>query len=81
MSTLKFSLKYLCNLLFEHFDQKVWVLIDQYDTPINSSFLKYGKNDFQRNKRTNKFQFKENGTFKKSILFMKGIISSVGKGN
>ncbi len=37
------GLKFLSELLFKHFSQKVYILIDEYDTPINGSYLKFGK--------------------------------------
>ncbi len=39
---LKISLRFLSELLFMHFGQKVYILIDEYDTPINSSYLEFG---------------------------------------
>ncbi len=39
---LKDSLKFLSELLFMHFGQKVYILIDEYDTPINSAYRKFG---------------------------------------
>ncbi len=36
------SLGFLSELLFMHFGQKVYILIDEYDTPINSSYLEFG---------------------------------------
>ncbi len=39
---LKDSLGFLSELLFKHFGQKVYVLIDEYDTPINSSYVEFG---------------------------------------
>ena len=39
---LKSGLRFLSELLFKHFEQKVYILIDEYDTPINSSYLKFG---------------------------------------
>ncbi|WP_425363841.1 AAA family ATPase [Candidatus Tisiphia endosymbiont of Hybos culiciformis] len=38
---LKDSLKFLSELLFKYFNQKVYILIDEYDTPINSSYIKF----------------------------------------
>ncbi|WP_157905726.1 AAA family ATPase, partial [Rickettsia endosymbiont of Culicoides newsteadi] len=35
---LENSLKFLSDLLYKHFNQKVYILIDEYDTPINSSY-------------------------------------------
>ncbi|EER22564.1 MULTISPECIES: AAA family ATPase [spotted fever group] len=39
---LKDSLAFVSELLYKHFNQKVYILIDEYDTPINSSYLKFG---------------------------------------
>ncbi|WP_341764095.1 AAA family ATPase [Candidatus Tisiphia endosymbiont of Beris chalybata] len=36
------SLGFLSELLFMHFGQKVYILIDEYDTPINSAYIKFG---------------------------------------
>jgi len=40
-SYLKKSLGFLSSLLFKYFNQKVYILIDEYDTPINSAYLKF----------------------------------------
>ncbi|WP_375326231.1 AAA family ATPase [Candidatus Tisiphia endosymbiont of Nemotelus uliginosus] len=39
---LKISLRLLSELLFMHFGQKVYILIDEYDTPINSAYIEFG---------------------------------------
>lgn len=44
------SLKDLSELLFKHFRQKVYILIDEYDTPINSAYLEFGYNINEFNK-------------------------------
>ncbi len=36
------SLGFLSELLYKHFGQKVYILIDEYDTPINSAYRKFG---------------------------------------
>lgn len=39
---LKESLYFLSMLLFEYFKQKIYILIDEYDTPINEAYCKFG---------------------------------------
>lgn len=39
---LKTSLRDLSELLFKHFNQRVYILIDEYDTPINHAYIKFG---------------------------------------
>ncbi|WP_425363721.1 AAA family ATPase [Candidatus Tisiphia endosymbiont of Hybos culiciformis] len=39
----KNSLRFLSEVLYKHFNQKVYILIDEYDTPINSAYLKFGE--------------------------------------
>ena len=42
LAHLENSLLFLSTLLCKHFSQKVYILIDEYDAPINSSYLKFG---------------------------------------
>ncbi|WP_341758558.1 AAA family ATPase [Candidatus Tisiphia endosymbiont of Ditula angustiorana] len=42
LAQLKISLAFLSKLLFKHFNQKAYILIDEYDTPINSSYIEFG---------------------------------------
>ncbi|MCG8340692.1 MAG: ATP-binding protein, partial [Cytophagales bacterium] len=39
------SLRFLSELLHQHFGRPAYVLIDEYDTPIHSAYLKLGKQD------------------------------------
>ncbi len=41
LAYLQNSLVFLNTLLFQHFNQKSYILIDEYDTPINGSYLKF----------------------------------------
>lgn len=37
-SELKESIKFLSECLYQHYDQKVMILIDEYDTPLNAAY-------------------------------------------
>ena len=39
------SLRFLSELLHQHFGRPAYVFVDEYDTPIHSAFLKFGKHD------------------------------------
>ncbi len=38
------SIKFLSQVLYKHFGQKVYILIDEYDTPINDAYIQFYKN-------------------------------------
>ncbi|MFP3017330.1 MAG: AAA family ATPase [Candidatus Tisiphia sp.] len=63
---LKDSLSFLSELLFKHFNQKSYILIDEYDTPINSSYIKFGKKSEE---------------FEQVLELFRGIFGSSLKGN
>lgn len=42
------SLKTLSKLLYTHHKQKVWILIDEYDSPINSSLFRCNEDDLEK---------------------------------
>ena len=42
IANLKVSLRFLSELLCKHFGRKVYILIDDYDTPINSAYITFG---------------------------------------
>ncbi|WP_342269619.1 AAA family ATPase, partial [Rickettsia endosymbiont of Orchestes rusci] len=44
LEDIKDALRFLSELLFKHFNQKVYILIDEYDTPINGAYIKLGAN-------------------------------------
>ncbi|MCC8483832.1 MAG: ATP-binding protein [Rickettsia endosymbiont of Labidopullus appendiculatus] len=41
---IKSSLSLLSKLLYKHYNRKPWILIDEYDTPINSAYRRFGSN-------------------------------------
>lgn len=63
---LQNNLIFLNKLLFKHFEQKAYILIDEYDTPINSAYLEFGH------------ELKE---FDKVLKLFRGIFGSSLKGN
>ncbi|WP_221179568.1 AAA family ATPase, partial [Candidatus Cardinium hertigii] len=63
---LKQGLRFLSELLYKHFNQKVYILIDEYDTPINSSYIKFGN---------------QNESFEEVLELFRGIFGSALKSN
>jgi hypothetical protein len=45
LDNIKNSLAILSHLLYKHYNRKPWVLIDEYDTPINSAYRWFGTNE------------------------------------
>jgi hypothetical protein len=41
-SKIKNSLFFLSDLLHKHFGRRVWILVDEYDTPINHTYSRFG---------------------------------------
>lgn len=74
-SVIEFSLKSLSKLISKHFDKKVWILVDEYDSPLNAAFIKFGKNEFSDGK------FTADGDFQKTINLFRSIMSPALKGN
>ncbi|MCC8483909.1 MAG: AAA family ATPase, partial [Rickettsia endosymbiont of Labidopullus appendiculatus] len=44
IENIKSSLSLLSKLLYKHYNRKPWILIDEYDTPINSAYRHFGSN-------------------------------------
>ena len=47
IAKIKDSLVFLSTLLYQHFNKKSYILIDEYDTPINSSYLTFGLESYE----------------------------------
>ncbi|WP_367363888.1 AAA family ATPase [Candidatus Tisiphia endosymbiont of Nedyus quadrimaculatus] len=73
---LENSLKFLSDLLYKHFNQKVYILIDEYDTPINSAYLEFGhKEEF--NQVLKLFRAIFGNSLKGNDSLQKGIITGI----
>ncbi len=71
------GLKFLSELLFKHFSQKVYILIDEYDTPINSSYLKFGKNSEGFEQVLELFRKLFGSSLKSNPYLEKGVITGI----
>ncbi|WP_375327444.1 AAA family ATPase [Candidatus Tisiphia endosymbiont of Nemotelus uliginosus] len=74
---LKDSLKFLSELLFMHFGQKVYILIDEYDTPINSSYLEFGDKAKEFNDVLKIFRGMFGSSLKTNTRLERGIITGI----
>ncbi|MDN3030787.1 MAG: AAA family ATPase [Candidatus Tisiphia sp.] len=73
---LENSLKFLSDLLYKHFNQKVYILIDEYDTPINSSYMEFGhKEEF--NQVLKLFRAIFGNSLKTNDSLQKGVITGI----
>ncbi len=74
---LKYSLKFLSELLFMHFGQKVYILIDEYDTPINSSYIKFGDKSEEFERVLELFRGMFGSSLKTNPYLEKGVITGI----
>ncbi|WP_341755521.1 AAA family ATPase [Candidatus Tisiphia endosymbiont of Ptychoptera albimana] len=65
LDNIKNSLAILSHLLYKHYNKKPWVLIDEYDTPINSAYRWFGTNEAEFQKVLEIFRGIMKSTFKK----------------
>ncbi|OZG31458.1 AAA family ATPase [Rickettsia endosymbiont of Culicoides newsteadi] len=77
LAQLKISLSFLSKLLFKHFDQKVYILIDEYDTPINSSYIKFGDKSKEFEQVLEIFRGMFGSTLKSNPYLEKGVITGI----
>lgn len=71
------SIYLLSSLLFNHHNKKVFILIDEYDAPINDAFLNIDNND--STKIMNFFSDIYSSSFKDNKFLDKGIITGVNR--
>ncbi|WP_341753023.1 MULTISPECIES: AAA family ATPase [unclassified Candidatus Tisiphia] len=74
---LENSLKFLSDLLFKHFNQKVYILIDEYDTPINSAYMKFGNNSEEFEEVLSLFRAIFGNSLKTNDSLQKGFITGI----
>ncbi|WP_375326847.1 AAA family ATPase [Candidatus Tisiphia endosymbiont of Nemotelus uliginosus] len=74
---LKYSVRFLSELLFMHFGQKVYILIDEYDTPINSSYIKFGSRSEEFEQVLELFRGIFGSALKTNQYLEKGIITGI----
>ncbi|WP_341749173.1 AAA family ATPase [Candidatus Tisiphia endosymbiont of Sialis lutaria] len=74
---LKDSLRVLSEVLYKHFNQKVYILIDEYDTPINSSYIKFGSKPEEFEQVLELFRGMFGSSLKTNPCIEKGIITGI----
>ena len=70
---VKDAMGFLSHCLYRHFDKNVWILIDEYDSAINRSYLRFGSG------KENPHQFSED--FVNVLGLFRGIMGSALKTN
>jgi hypothetical protein len=74
---IKNSLKFLSDLLYKHFNQKVYILIDEYDTPINSAYMEFGDNQQEFKQVLTLFREIFGNSLKGNDSLQKGVITGI----
>ncbi|WP_341756092.1 MULTISPECIES: AAA family ATPase [unclassified Candidatus Tisiphia] len=74
---LKNSLKFLSQILYKHFKQKVYILIDEYDTPINSAYLEFGHKAKEFERILKVFRGMFGSSLKGNTCVEKGVITGI----
>ncbi|MDD9337858.1 MAG: AAA family ATPase, partial [Rickettsiaceae bacterium] len=74
---LKDSLGFLSELLYKCFNQKVYILIDEYDTPINSSYIKFGDKSQEFEQVLELFRGIFGSSLKGNTCVEKGVITGI----
>ena len=72
------SLLFLSELLYIHFGQRAYILIDEYDTPINHAYEKFGKQDPDQFKKVlDLFRAIFGAAFKGNTTLKRGLITGI----
>ncbi|MFP3018751.1 MAG: AAA family ATPase [Candidatus Tisiphia sp.] len=74
---LKNSLKFLSQILYKHFKQRVYILIDEYDTPINNAYLELGHKTKEFDKILKLFRGILGSSLKTNPYLEKGVITGI----
>ena len=69
---LKVSLQFLSKLLYKHFGKPVYILIDEYDAPINHAYREFGETTKKGEK---------NKKFEKVLQLFRGLLGAALKSN
>ncbi|MDR0329728.1 MAG: AAA family ATPase, partial [Rickettsia sp.] len=82
LDNIKNSLAILSHLLYKHYNKKPWVLIDEYDTPINSAYRWFGTNETEFQKVLEIFRGIMKSTFKREtgdqeLPIERGVITGI----
>ncbi|WP_342267705.1 AAA family ATPase [Candidatus Tisiphia endosymbiont of Empis tessellata] len=77
ISYLKNSLKFLSQILYKHFKQKVYILIDEYDTPINNAYLELGHKTKEFDQILKLFRGILGSSLKTNPYLEKGVITGI----
>ncbi|MCC8398938.1 MAG: ATP-binding protein [Rickettsia endosymbiont of Labidopullus appendiculatus] len=82
LENIKQSLSMLSKLLYKHYNRKPWVLIDEYDTPINRAYRHFGSNKKEFEEVLGIFRGIMNSVFKKEtgdqeIPVERGVVTGI----
>ncbi|MEO1219660.1 MAG: AAA family ATPase, partial [Bacteroidota bacterium] len=71
------SLRFLSELLSQHFGQNIYILIDEYDTPINNAFIELKEKPKEFDKVLKLFRELFGNTFKGNPYLKRGLITGI----
>lgn len=71
------SLRFLSEILFKHFSRRVYILIDEYDSPINHVYTKFGFGSTELEAVVTIFQSMFGASLKGNTSLAKGVITGI----